>query len=78
MITAVLSIALERLDPALDEGLLVLGLLVLGVLREVAVLLRVVDAGGDLRAAHVDELSSSGAEAGLALAGEVGGLRVHG
>jgi hypothetical protein len=32
----VLDQRLERLDPALDERLLVLGVLVLGVLREVA------------------------------------------
>ena len=39
----VLDQGLERLDPALDERLLVLGVLVLGVLREVAMLLGVVD-----------------------------------
>jgi hypothetical protein len=39
----------KRLDAAFDERLLVLGILVLGVLREVAVLLRVVDPLGDLR-----------------------------
>jgi hypothetical protein len=47
----VLDQRLERLDPPLDERLLVLGVLVLGVLREVAVLLGVVDALGDLRTA---------------------------
>ena len=47
----VLDERLERLDATLDEGLLVLGVLVLGVLGEVAVLLGVVDAVGDLRAA---------------------------
>ena len=39
---------LELGDPALDEGLLVLGVLVLGVLGQVAVLLGVVDPLGDL------------------------------
>ena len=44
MMTAFLMSAVERLDAALDEGLLVLGVLVLGVLGDVAVLLGVVDA----------------------------------
>ena len=44
----VLDQRLERLDPALDERLLVLGVLVLGVLGEVAVFLGVVDPRGDL------------------------------
>ena len=39
----VLDQRLERLDPALDERLLVLGVLVLGVLGQVAVFLGVVD-----------------------------------
>src|ERR1035437_565612 len=70
--------ALERLDPALDERLLVLRLFVLRVLGKVAVLLRVVDAGGNLGATHVDEVVELLAQAGLALAREVGWLRVHG
>ena len=44
----VLDQRLERLDPALDERLLVLGVLVLGVLGQVAVFLGVVDPVGDL------------------------------
>ena len=77
MITAVLEHALERLDAALHEGLLVLGVLVLGVLGEVAMLLRVVDAGGNLRATDVHEEVQLLAEARLAFAREVGWLRVH-
>ena len=57
----VLDQRLERLDPALDEGLLVLGVLVLGVLGEVAVLLGVVDALGDLGRARTLIISSSSA-----------------
>ena len=58
----VLDQRLERLDPALDERLLVLGVLVLGVLREVAVLLGVVDPRGDLGAADVGHLVELRAE----------------
>ena len=54
--------AVERLDAALDERLLVLGVLVLGVLGDVAVLLGVVDALRDLRALDVDELVELGAQ----------------
>ena len=39
---------LEGLDPAFDERLLVLGVLVLGVLGHIAVLFRIVDPLGDL------------------------------
>jgi hypothetical protein len=73
----VLDQALEGLDPALDERLLVLGVLVLGVLGQVAVLLGVVDAAGDLGAADVHEEVQLLAQARLALAREVGWLRVH-
>ena len=55
----VLDQRLERLDPALDERLLVLGVLVLGVLGEVAVLLGVVDPVGDLGSLDVIISSSS-------------------
>ena len=48
MMTAFLMSADERLDAALDERLLVLGVLVLGVLGDVAVLLGLVDALRDL------------------------------
>ena len=46
----------ERLDAAFHERLLVLGVLVLGVLRDVAVLLGLVDARGNLGPLHVDQL----------------------
>ena len=74
----VLDERLERLDPALDERLLVLGVLVLGVLREVAVLLGVVDPLGDLRAADGDHLLELVAELLEAVLADVGGLVVHG
>ena len=46
----VLDHLLERHDPALEEGLVVLGLLELGILREVAEFHRGVDALGHLGA----------------------------
>src|SRR5690606_40626944 len=67
----------DALDAALDESLLVLGVLVLGVLGDVAVLLRLLDAGCDLRTAHVDELLELRAELLEALARDVLGLVVH-
>ena len=74
----VLDQRLERLDPALDERLLVLGVLVLGVLGEVAVLLGVVDPLGDLGPLDGDHLVELRAELLEAVLGEVGGLVVHG
>src|SRR2546423_3290645 len=73
----VLDQRLERLDPALDEGLLVLGVLVLGVLREVPVLLGVVDALGDLRPLDRGHLLELRAELLEAVLRKVGGLVVH-
>jgi hypothetical protein len=58
----VLDERLEGEDAPLDEGLLVLGVLVLGVLRQLAVLLRVVDPSGDLGTSLVDELVQLGAQ----------------
>ena len=74
----VLDERLEGLDPALDERLLVLGVLVLGVLREVAVLLGVVDPVGDLGPLDRDHLVELRAELLETVLGEVGGLVVHG
>src|SRR2546422_9292956 len=72
----VLDERLEQLDAALHECLLVLGILVLGVLREVAVLLGVVDPGRDLGPAYVCHVLVLGLELGQAFAREIGGL-VH-
>ena len=65
----VLDQGLERQDPALHERLLVLGVLVLGVLLEVAVLLGVVDPCRDLGAAHGDHLVELRAELVKAFSG---------
>ena len=73
----VLDQRLEGLDPALDERLLVLGVLVLGVLREVAVLLGVVDPRGDLGPLHGEHHLELVAELVEAVLREVGGLAVH-
>jgi hypothetical protein len=73
----VLDQRLERLDPALDERLLVLGVLVLGVLGVVAVLLGVVDPLGDLRTAQRNHLFELLAELLETVAADVGGLGVH-
>src|SRR4051812_47114765 len=73
----VLDQRLERLDPALDERLLVLGVLVLGVLGQVAVFLGVVDPLRDLWAANRDELLVLLAEVLEPLAADVGRLVVH-
>jgi hypothetical protein len=73
----VLDQGLERLDPALDERLLVLGVLVLGVLREVAMLLRIVDALGNLGSLDGGHLLQLLAELVEALLGQVGRLVVH-
>ena len=78
MMTAFLIERGHALDAALDERLLVLGVLVLGVLGDVAVLLGLLDPGGDLRAAHVDELVELGAQLLETLARDVLGLVVHG
>src|SRR6185503_17654480 len=74
----ILDQRLERLDPPLDERLLVLGVLVLGVLRQVAVLLGVVDALGDLRPAHGNHLVELLAELLESILADVRGLVVHG
>src|SRR5258706_9523736 len=74
----VLDQRLERLDPALDERLLVLGVLVLGVLREVAVLLGVVDPLGDLGSLDGRHLVELGAELVEAIPAEIGRFAVHG
>ena len=67
----------EGLDPALDERLLVLGVLVLGVLAEVAVLLGIVDPLGDLGPLDIDHVLELRAELLEAFFGQVGGLVVH-
>jgi uncharacterized membrane protein YiaA len=46
MTSAFFKLGLERADPALQERLLLLGILVLGVLGDVAIQLRVMDARG--------------------------------
>ena len=61
-----------------DEGLLVLGVLVLGVLGQIAVFLGVVDPVGDLGSLHRDHLVELRAELLETLPGEVCGLVVHG
>src|SRR5215204_2488108 len=73
----VLDHRLEGLDPALDERLLVLGVLVLGVLREVAVFLRVVDPLRDLGAADGEHLVQLRTELVEAVLADVGRLAVH-
>src|SRR2546423_3720555 len=73
----VLDQRLERLDPALDERLLVLGVLVLGVLAEVAVLLGVVDPLGDLRPLDRGHLVELRPELVEAIPGEIRRLVVH-
>ena len=73
----VLDERLERLDPALDERLLVLGVLVLRVLGEVAVLLGVVDPRRDLGPADIGHLGELRAELVEAFLRQVGRL-VHG
>src|SRR5512146_2164794 len=74
----VLDQGLEGLDPPFDERLLVLGVLVLGVLRQVAVLLGVVDPVGDLGTLDRDHLVELDAKLLEAVPGEVGRLVVHG
>ena len=73
----VAQLQLERGDAALQERLLLLGVLVLGVLGEVAVELRLVDARSDARPVDGDELVKLGLELLEALGGEVDRLRVH-
>src|SRR5690349_11704230 len=73
----VLDHRLEGLDPALDERLLVLGVLVLGVLAQVAVLFRVMDPLGDLGAPDVQHLLELRAELLEAVLADVGRLAVH-
>src|SRR4029079_1953799 len=73
----ILDQRLERLDAALDERLLVLGVLVLGVLGEVAVLLGVVDPLRDLRTAHGNHLLELLAELLEAILADIGWLVVH-
>src|SRR6185503_16887988 len=68
------QLELERGDAALEERLLLLGVLVLGVLGEIAVELRLVDAGRDPGTIDGDELSLEPLEA---FRGQVDGLRVH-
>jgi hypothetical protein len=73
----VLDQGLEALDLALDEGLLVLGVLVLGVLGQVAVLLGIVDPLCDLLAPDVDKLFELSPKLGQAFFRDVLGLVVH-
>ncbi len=73
----VAELQLERGDAALQEGLLLLGVLVLGVLGQVAVELRLVDARGDARTVDGDELVELGLELREALGREVDRLGVH-
>ena len=73
----VLDDRLEGLDPAFDERLLVLGVLVLGVLGQVAVFLGVVDAVGDLGTLDADHLVELLTELLEAIARQVCLLVVH-
>ena len=61
----------------LDERLLVLGVLVLGVLRQVAVLLGIVDSLRDLGASDVDQLLELGSQLGQTLFRDVLSPVVH-
>ena len=61
---------LDRLDPALEERLLLAGGVVLGVLLEVAVLLGGPDPGDDLRPLDQGQLVELGPQACLALGGQ--------
>jgi hypothetical protein len=74
----VLDQRLEGLDAALHERLLVLGVLVFGVLGQVAVFLGVVDPIGDLGPLDRDHLVELRAELLETVLGEVCGLVVHG
>src|SRR5690349_13493625 len=67
----------QGLDPALDEGLFVLRVLVFGVLSDVAVFLGFMDAGSNFRTLHVDKLFELVADLLEALLGQVCGLVVH-
>src|SRR5207249_629647 len=73
----VLDQRLDHLDAALDERLLVLGVLVLGILREVAVLLGVMDPLGDLWPPNGDHRLELQPELAEAFFADVGGLVVH-
>jgi hypothetical protein len=61
---------LERGDAVLEHGLLVLGVVVLGVLRDVAELTRLLDALGDLPALHRREMLDLVLQLGMTLRGE--------
>ena len=63
----VLDETLEPLDLAFDECLLVLGVLVLGILGEIAVLLGIVNPLGDLGTPDVDQFFQLGPQLGEAL-----------
>src|SRR5262245_47018840 len=67
----------QGLDPALDERLLVLGVLVLGVLRDVAVLLGFLDPGRHLGTPDIDHLVELLADLFETFARQVCGLVVH-
>jgi len=64
------ELVLELRDPRLEHRLLVLGVVVLGVLRDVAELARLLDASGYLAAALSREVLELGLEIGQAFGGE--------
>src|SRR5512141_870705 len=73
----VLDQRLERLDPPLDERLLVLGVLVLGVLGQIAVFLGVVNPLRDLGTPDGEHHVQLRPELVEAVLRDVGGLGVH-
>ena len=64
------KLVLELRDPRLEHRLLVLGVVVLGVLGDVAELARLLDPGGDLAAAHGRHVLELGLEVGEPFGGE--------
>src|SRR6185503_10373352 len=73
----VLQLRLERGDAALQERLLLLGVLVLRVLGDVAIQLRVVDARRHPRALGCDQVIQLGLELGEPFGSQIDGLVVH-
>ncbi|MGZ6300314.1 MAG: hypothetical protein ACXWMN_07480 [Candidatus Limnocylindria bacterium] len=74
----VLELRLERRDATLQERLFLLGILVFGVLGDVAVELGLVDARSDPRPLLGHQVVQLGLELLEAIGGEIDGLVVHG